>query len=692
MRERSNILGRTGILFIFLGLQTITLNLQAQSREVYSLNDGWEYTLNDLDIENVNTADIHWDEVGIPHTWNDKDIQSGEKVNYGTAWYQGDLRIDGDISDKEYFIRFEGVGQYAELYINSKYVGEHLGSYSAFAFNITNFLLGDTINRIQVKVNNELNDSYPKDNFLFGIYGGIYRDVNLIITDKVHIGITDHASSGIYIHPKEINSNEAILKVTSMLKNDGKNKQLITLIHSLIGENDEIVAEVRKEELLYPGGLVPVSAVLKVDKPRLWNGRKDPFLYRLQTRVMLEGRVLDEITQNYGIRYFDVDPEKGFILNGEPYRLYGVCRHQEWQDLGNALLPKHHRIDMQLIDELGATSIRLAHYQQAEYIYALADSLGILVWAEIPFVNGYKENADGNAKQQMAELIKQNFNHPSIFVWGVHNEVIKGEVVQPPVYLTRELHNLSKVLDPNRYTVAVSNIWWVYDHPIHENTDLQGFNQYTGWYGGKPSELKKWIDNYHEVKPDIRFSVSEYGAGGNINHQSSDITTVPKPTGQFFPEAYHTYYHETTWTAIASSPFIWASYVWNMFDFSVPEWDRGGIKGRNHKGLITYNRKTRKDAFYWYKANWSDEAVLYLCGHRNNKVTSNTLTFKAYCNFGTPVLLIEGVSYGKMQNGINPIQYILDDIILEKGEYIIEVRASSDDLQYKNGFILEIID
>jgi beta-galactosidase len=332
----------------------------------------------------------------------------------------------------------------------------------------------------------------------------------------------------------------------------------------------------------------------------------------------------------------------------------------------------------------------LAHYQQADYIYSLADSMGILIWAEIPFVNGYNENADGNALQQLTELIKQNFNHPSIFVWGLHNEVIKNGIVTEAVNLTNKLHNLAKELDPSRYTVAVSNIWWIYDHPIHQLADLQGFNQYTGWYGGKPEELNNWIQKYHSSKPDVRFSVSEYGAGGYIDQQTDDISTPPNPTGQFFPESYQIHYHEVTYSAIEKAPFIWSSYIWNMFDFSVPEWNRGGIKGRNHKGLVTYDRKIKKDAFYWYKANWSDEPVLYLTGRRNNPSETNVKSFTAYSNIGTPELFINGKSLGKMAEGINHVHFVSKEIVLENGENKIEIRVDYDNNQYQDDYELII--
>ena len=675
---------------ILLLILVFTVQLTAQERNVKQLNDRWQYVLIDEDIEYVNLNDTSWQDVQIPHTWNNLDIQSGKSVHYGIGWYRRELLIEKENTGKQYFLRFEGVGQYAELYINNKYVGKHLGGYSAFVFNITNFLIYDKANTIFVKVNNELADSYPKDNFLFGIYGGIYRGVSLINTNSLHIALSDHASSGVFVHQENISAKNASLKITTNLINKTSSKQIVTVKNTLFSDDGKKIAESNEEELIYPGGLVPITSNLKVNNPHLWNGKKDPYLYRLETEILHNKKIVDRITQKIGIRFFSIDPEKGFILNGEPYRLYGVCRHQEWQDMGNALSPEHHKKDMEFINEIGATSIRLAHYQQAEYIYSLADSMGILIWAEIPFVNGYQENSDDNALQQLTELIKQNFNHPSIFVWGLHNEVIKNNKITKPVNLTTKLHNLAKELDHSRYTVAVSNIWWVFDHQIHQLADLQGFNQYTGWYGGKPAELNNWINNYHESKPDVRVSVSEYGAGGNIFQQTNDISKVPNPTGQFFPETYQTHYHEVTYSAIEKAQFIWSSYVWNMFDFSVPEWNRGGIKGRNHKGLVTYDRKIKKDAFYWYKANWSDEPVLYLTGRRNNSLDTTISSFTAYCNIGIPELYINGKSYGKMISGINQVQFVSDSISLKYGENRIEIKINNEVSTYTDKYILTV--
>ena len=678
------------LLFVIILLFSSTLEYKAQSREVIILNDGWQFTLAKEELEYINLTDTSWKNVRIPHTWNNKDIQSGKRVHYGTGWYKRELAINVEDTDKQYFLKFDGVGQYAALYINNRYVGEHLGSYSAFVFNISNFLKKDEPNTILVKVNNELTESYPKDNFLFGIYGGIYRGVSLITTNNIHIALTDYASSGVYVHQGNVSAENALLRIENLLMNESSEIKHISVKNKLVTKDLKIVSEIITDTVLYPGGVIPLVSHLIIKNPRLWNGKKDPYLYTLETTLLYDSEVYDEIEQSIGIRSFYVDPQRGFILNGEAYKLYGVCRHQEWQDKGNALLPEHHKKDMDLINEVGATSIRLAHYQQAEYMYSLADSIGFLIWAEIPFVNGYKLNADHNAKLQLTELIKQNFNHPSIFVWGMHNEVIKGRTIQRPVNLTKELHNIAKTLDPKRYTVAVSNIWWVYDHVAHENTDLQGFNQYSGWYGGRPKGLGKWIKNYHSKKPDVRIAISEYGAGANITHQTSDLSITPDPKGQFFPETYQTYYHEVTYSAIEEYPFIWSSYVWNMFDFALPEWNRGGIKGRNHKGLITYDRKTKKDAFYWYKANWSEEPVLYLTGRRNNILEADTTTIKTYCNFGVPELFVNGKILGKMDKGINSVQFVKRGIPLLKGENKIETKAVYKNKIYADEFLLNV--
>ncbi len=672
----------------FLCLLLLRLIVTAQERKTMSLNQNWQFAYIDKEINYVG-IDTLWQPINLPHTWNNTDIQTGNKIKYGTGWYRKKLFVAPE-KDKKYFLRFEGVGQYAEVYINGKPAGRHLGGYSAFVINITGYLDAKGENSLAVKVNNELAASYPKDNFLFGIYGGIYRDVNLIETSEVHFSLEDYASAGVYIQQKEINSKKATINIAAQVKNETSQRQDILVKNILLQADGKIVKETDHPATLYPGNLLPLQTELSISNPVLWQGRENPYRYTLQTEIWADGKMTDRLSQKIGLRSFFIDPEKGFFLNGKSYRLHGVCRHQEWENDGNALSPEQHRQDMEMIYDIGANTIRLAHYQQADYIYELADSLGILIWAEIPFINGYKEGADENAKQQLTELIKQNFNHTSIFVWGLHNEVIKGNEILQPVRLTRELNSIAKSLDPYRYTISVSNTWWNYDHPIQELADLQGFNQYTGWYGGKAYELENFVTAYHKAKPDVRFAISEYGADGNIHQHAGNDTVPPDPTGQFFPENYQTFYHETTWPIIEKYPFIWASYAWNMFDFATPEWDRGGVKARNQKGLVTYDRKIKKDAFYWYKANWSKEQVLHLTGYLNPTANAGNIVFKAYSNAGRPELFIDGKTRGILKEGNNHVLFLSNPVNLEKGTYNIEIKIALNDKTLSNGYTLEV--
>lgn len=432
-------------------------------------------------------------------------------------------------------------------------------------------------------------------------------------------------------------------------------------------------------------GILEVEQKLTVQNPHLWQGRKDPYLYRVVTQLILEDNIIDEVVQPLGIRYFRIDTEKGFYLNGEPYRLYGVTRHQEWQDYGNAISNEQHKTDMDLIYEIGATSIRLAHYQQSDYIYSLADSMGFVIWAEIPFVNSWSGEESENVKQQLIELIRQNYNHPSIFIWGLHNEIHNKPDNDYPTQLTKTLNNIAKSEDPDRYTVSVSNIWWILKDPIHYNADLQGFNQYSGWYGDKPTDIEKWIVNTKKNYPDIPFCVSEYGAGANLDHQSNDLTP-PDPKAQFFPEGYQTHYHEVIWSIFEKYQFLWSTYLWNMFDFTCPLWERGGTKGRNHKGIMTYDRKIKKDAFYWYKANWSDEPVLFITGRRFNQRKTEKSNFTVYCNFGEPSLEVNEKVIKERKYGGTSVHFIWENVELKKGENIIRAFIKKKGKEFEDHY------
>ena len=638
-------------------------------REVQPFNNGWKFALENLSYSKAMKY-TEWQSVSIPHTWNNKDAQSGEDYYAGTAWYKNNFVLNKESEGKRVYIRFQGVGQVADVYINGKLVGIHQGAYSAFCYDLTDNIKFGEENTLLIRANNEERpDIVPINHFLFMVFGGIYRPVDLIITNPVHITTTDFASSGIYINQENISKNQAKIIVQTKLDNNTDQKQKIVLKTTIHDREQNIVANSSKSIRLNPGHHQAIKQKILIDNPRLWHGRNDPYLYKLTVEIIQDGKIIDYVDEPLGLRSFVIDKEKGFILNGEPYRLYGVCRHQEWQDYGSALSDKQHQIDFDMMYEMGATSLRLAHYQQAEYVYDYSDTLGFIIWAEIPMVRKWMGPEGPNVTQQMTEMILQNYNHPSIFTWGMHNEVYANSEEDAQVTLTKELHRLSKELDPDRYTIATSGYGYLH-RPMNYHGDLQGINRYVGWYGGTdPSKLEDWILNTKVEKPNVLFSIAEYGGGGNVNHQVDGLPDRPDPVnGQFFPEAYQTNMHEVQWSIIKKYPYIWGSYVWNMFDFTVPLWNRGGIPGRNHKGLVTYDRKIRKDAFYWYKANWSKEPVLYLSNRRLTQRKGPNTDFSLYCNLDNYDLSLNGETLGKGKTGRSAIHFIWENISIRKGK------------------------
>lgn len=646
-----------------MGLQLMaTTHISAQSRQVLTINQDWQFQ---KATATPNTA-ANWETVQVPHTWNNKDMQSGKGYYAGNAVYKKELFAKNEWRNKRVFIRFEGVGSVADLYINNKFIGEHKGAYSAFCFEIGNSLKYDTVNTIVVKVDNEPRpDVIPINNKLFGVYGGIYRPVNLIITDKINITTTDYASPGIYIQQNTSNKKAGI-DVTAKIENkEGHTQQVIvqTIIRDRAGK---IVKKVQQVESLKPQGINIIHQQLQLANPHLWNARKDPYLYSLTTSIIQDSKIIDAVIQPLGLRYFSIVQGKGFYLNGKPYRLYGVCRHQEWQDYGSALSNRQHKTDLDLIYEIGATSIRFAHYQQAEYIYSKCDSMGFVIWAEIPFVNAVSTKEGDNAKQQLTELIRQNYNHPSIYNWGLHNEVYSSTPDGFVPVLTRQLNDIARTEDPGRFTASVSGYGEI-NRPSNLAADIQGINRYYGWYEGKIPDLEEWVSGLEKNYPDYKVVLSEYGTEANVNQQQEDVGDAGDPGSQFWPETYQTKFHEIQWGIIAKHPYLVASYVWNMFDFSVPSAHGGGVPARNMKGLVTYDRKVKKDAFYWYKANWSQEPLLYIAGRRDLDRIAVVTTVKVFSNLQKITLYVNGNKVSRPEIGTTSRDFIFKNIHLDKG-------------------------
>lgn len=643
-----------------------TLSQTIRTRLEIPFNEQWQFS----------KPGAEWLTTTIPHTWNQEDMQTTKNFYQGIAQYKKEFTPDTAWRNKRVFLRFEGVGSVADLYVNDKFIGQHKGGYSAFAFDIAPVLQFGQVNTLLVKANNEAReDVIPINHRLFGVYGGIYRPVQLIVTEKLHIAVTDNASSGIFIRQQNVSAASAAIEVTTKLENKLGKPQEAVLETSVYDAKGKIVKTIVTPVPVKPQGLQHFNQSFSINKPHLWQGLDDPYLYRLTVRLKQGGAVLDEVTQPLGIRKMEIIARKGFFLNGKPYPLYGVCRHQDWWGSGSALSNEQHAADLATIKEMGATSIRLAHYQQSGYFYSKADSMGMIIWAEIPFVNAVSGKEGDNAKQQLVELIRQNFNHPSIYVWGLHNEVYGKSAADYTTVLTATLHEIAKTEDPDRYTISV-NGYGSMERYENQVADIQGMNRYYGWYEGKTPDLEKWVTGLQQKYPDHKVILSEYGAEGNIYQQDEQPPAKFDPVnGPYFPEQMETRFHEIQWGILSKQSYLAGTYLWNMFDFAVPLWNRGGIPSRNLKGLVTFDRKTKKDAFYWYKANWSKDPVLYIADRRLVQRKNASTTITIYSNAGTPVLTLNGKTIPGAKQGTTRVHYIFDNIELQKGQNKIAVTA-----------------
>jgi beta-galactosidase len=440
-----------------------------------------------------------------------------------------------------------------------------------------------------------------------------------------------------------------------------------------------VVASEARTVRVAPGATLPSTLRIDVPRPHRWNGRPDPYLYGVAVEVRA-GDSADRVQERWGFRTCEVDPARGFLLNGKPYPLHGVCRHQERQDKGNALTEDDHRLDMELVREIGATSVRFAHYQQSDTVYRLCDEMGILAWAEIPFVNQVTGEEWDNARLQLQELIRQSRNHPSIFVWGLHNEVYGKLPTDTAPALTRELNDVAHTEDPTRPTVAVTGAG-ASVQPVTYIADLQGFNRYYGWYeGADPAKLEGWIERIRKDRPDNCIALTEYGGEGNVHQQSAKVPDpFPDPVkGQFYPEIVQTRLHEVQWSILERHPEIWGTYVWNLVDFTVPLWNRGGEPGRNQKGLVTYDRTVRKDAFHWYRVNWSTVPAVHVADTRIPRNAGEAFDLPIYANREALTVTVDGKDLGGLQRGVNDRQHWLRNVRLAAGDHVIEARVAGD--------------
>ena len=618
--------------------------------------------------------DSAWQKVSVPHTWNavGEPKPSGSKSFYyrGPGWYRRTLEIPATKKGSRVFLRFEAASLVADIYLNGQKLGEHRGGFTAFCYEITDAVKAGP-NLLAVRV---ANDNFPDIAPLSGdftLFGGLYRPVNLLQTDALCISPLVDGAPGVLISTSEVSSASAKVKVTTHLSDQRVDKAQKAELRTRIQDGKgKTVAELRSP---LSATAEPIAQEFQLAKPHLWDGIADPYLYTVRVELLSAGKTVDSVTQPLGLRTLTFDKEKGAVLNGHPYRLRGVCRHQEFGSKGWAISHADQEQDMALIREMGANAVRLAHYPHDSYFLSLCDRYGILAWVEVPNVNAVSNSPEftANARQQLRECILQVGNHPSIFAWGLWNE-IDGKVTDPLPLIT-QLKQDAHELDPTRPTTAAADIRAQKTcRPTISVTDIVALNTYPGWYHADPEGMSKLLDDFNQLAPSP-IGVSEYGAGASTRQHEQGRTITPKTTGPWHPEEWQARVHEADWAAIAARPFVWGSFVWNMFDFASASRHEADLPGINDKGLVTRDRRTRKDAYFFYKASWSPTPTVYITSRRDAVRLQPETPVKVYSNAKGVTLKLNGVRVpGEAVEGVI---HRWPSITLKQGENVLEASS-----------------
>ncbi|MBA3960407.1 MAG: glycoside hydrolase family 2 protein [Chthoniobacterales bacterium] len=660
----------------------------AMSRDSITLTDGWKFKRAEADLA---APFAEWEMVTVPHTWNALDGQNGRKADpeypdgyyRGPAWYVKPLEIPAAWKGRRIFIRFEAASLVSDAYLNGAHLGQHRGAFAAFCYELTSKVKFGAENILRVRVDNSHTEEVMPLSGDFTVFGGIYRPVHLFATEQDCITPLDYATSGVYVTTKELTADKATLEIETKINNTAKHSGTLTLSSELLDKSGAVAKSSTTEIQPSPDKTRSERQTILLDHPHLWNGRKDPYLYTLHSKLLRDGKVIDEVTQTVGLRTVQLTNEQGFLLNGQPYPVHGVNRHQERQDKGWALSHADNEEDFQIIAEIGATAVRLAHYQQSEDVHDICDRKGFVCWEEIPNVERVSSSPafDENALEQLREMILQGYNRPSIVWRGIFNELnanwIKtpdgGPVVDPAPVL-HKLYALAKKLDPSRPIVAAS---WTTDHlPFLQIVDWQSYNTYPGWYWGKLQDFAEVIDKGSATIGGKRVAISEYGAGANIQQHVEGPVTKPDAPGQFHPEEYQAVAHETFWNIAQDNPKLWGTFVWAMFDFASDHRDEGKQPGINDKGLVTHDRRLRKDAFYFYQANWTDKPMVHIAARRLIERKRPTTEVKVYSNCEKVELRVNGKAMPAVTPDSTHI-YKWEDITLQPGPNTIEATASN---------------
>ena len=599
-------------------------------RKIIDFNRKWAFTkMADAVPETMPTK---WDIVNLPHSWNAIDGQDGDNDYYrGTCYYAKQFTKASLPEADRYFMEINGANSSADVYVNGKHLAHHDGGYSTWRVDMTEAL--DLNNLLVVAVDNAPNGTVYPQMADFTFYGGLYRNVNIIAVSESHFDLDYYGGPGIAVTPI-VEGSTAKVGVEVFVTNKLDEQVIIYRVKDAEGN---VVASITSED---------TAVIFDLENVHLWHGRRDPYLYTAEVGLIEGKEVLDAVSTRFGCRTFEIDPENGFILNGEEYPLRGVSRHQDRWGVGNALLPEHHEEDMDLICEMGATTIRLAHYQHDQYFYDLCDERGLVIWAEIPYISKHMPTGRENTISQMKELVVQNYNHPSIVVWGLSNEISIGGSDEDLLENHNILNDMCHEMDPTRLTTIAAVSMTPLEDPYLQIPDVVSYNHYFGWYGGDTAMNGPWFDKFHETFPNIPIGCSEYGCEA-LNWHSSE------PFQGDYTEEYQAYYHEELIKQLFTRKYMWATHVWNMFDFGADARNEGGENGQNHKGLVTFDRKYKKDSFYAYKAWLSDEPFVHLCGKRYVDRVEDTTKVTVYSNQPEVELFANGVSLGKQTSDVH---------------------------------------
>ena len=660
-------------------LCSFPLSVEGAFRKEFPLNEGWGYK----PITNVE-RNTELTPVTLPHTWNADYLPGQTTYNREMMVYKRTLNVTSEMEGKRLFLYFEGVNSAADVFVNYHTVAHHLGGYTAFCAEITDDVKPGE-NDLEVWVSNAFRTDVLPISGDFNIYGGIHRPCHLIITEPNCITPLFYASSGVFVRPKQVSEQKAefIVETRLSLKRPKAGLTLKTTVLDATGREVACLENnVSDEHLFQP---------MVIENPVLWNAKLNPYLYKVRVELLDEGRVVDQVTEQTGFRYFSVNSDKGFFLNGHPYDIHGFCRHEDVEGKGSALLPEDYERDMKLVKEIGATGMRLTHYPHAKRMHELCDRERIILWAEIPLVGpggygytGYvgNEGLKDNARQVLKELVYQNYNHPSILFWGIFNELLitdeRFQAYDNPVSFVKELNALYKQLDPSRLTTYATCV----DQTNYLGcSDLIAWNKYFSWNAGR--QIGKFMDEVRTQSQYQPVGVSEYGFGGSTKQHLCPLKDCKQSLGRLHPEEFQAISHEQNWEALSVRPYLWAKFIWVFADFQSVIRKEGDRDGINDKGLVTYDRKEKKDAFYFYKANWNPKPMLYLCDKRFTERFHAQTIIKAYTNLKEATLYLNGERIGTQKRDAY-CRVAWKGITLKPGENIIKIEAESGKKRFRD--------